>query len=95
MDRKGMSIALNTVGIAILVVVVVLVLGFIFFGYASKLFGIEDRCGEGVYEQYQCYPERPDGEGFAHCFVNPPDRCAQGEAALPDADTQTVCCRTG
>lgn len=87
MKRRGVSLALNTVGIAILVLVVVVVLGWIFFGYAAKLVGIEDECGKGLYSEYYCTDERPE-DGFVHCFVTSHSVCTE-----VDEDVQPLCCR--
>lgn len=88
MDSKGVSLALNSVGIAILVLVVVLVLGFIFFGFAARFMGIEDGCGEGTFDAYECHAERP-GEG--HCFRTSSDSCASWQG--DQADGTVFCCR--
>lgn len=92
--KRGVSLALNTVGIAILVLVVVLVLGFIFIGYITKLVGIEDPCGYGIYEEYACSASR-EGEGFTHCFVTKnTDRYCRVKVDGVDENAAVYCCRT-
>lgn len=89
--KRGVSLALNTVGIAILVLVVVLVLGFIFLGYAGRLVGLEDKCGDGMYAEYSCVEERPE-TGFPHCFYTSREMCAVGEVG---DGVRPLCCRRG
>ena len=93
MERRGASLALNTIGIAALVIMVVLVLGFIFFGYATRIIGIEDKCGEGVYTEYECVAERPEESGFTHCFITRNTMCVTPVADSELAGGQPLCCR--
>jgi hypothetical protein len=93
MNQRGVSLALNTVGIAIMVLIVVLVVGIIFFGYMNDVVQLRDQCGAGTLDAYSCVAERTEG-GLTHCFPtrNTERNCLNKVIGIDDGNN-VFCCR--
>ena len=80
--RRGISLAFETIAVAIMVLIVIIVLSLIFREQIIKLLQLDGPCGQGMYQEYACYQEPP--EGSLNCF--------QASRQCPDGD---YCCMVG
>ena len=72
---RGISLAWETIALAILVVIVILVLSLIFREHIIRLLQLDGPCGQGSYGEYACFEEHQD-DAF-HC-IRSTHLCAEG-----------------
>lgn len=72
---QGISLAWETIAIAIMVIIVIIVLSLIFRDQIMRLFEVDGRCGEGSYREYACSDEPLDDA--LHCFRSE-QLCSEG-----------------
>ncbi len=80
MNKKAVELAMNTIIIAIMSIIVLVVLIMIFTGKASLFNSSTSVCGDGAWSSWQCVPE-DQKDNYAIC--NSAITCSEGE----------VCCQ--
>ena len=72
---RGISLAWETIALAILVVLVVVVVSFIFREHVLRLLQLDGPCGHGTYREHECFEEPVED---ALTCVRSAHLCAEG-----------------